>query len=103
MLSAACQKINNLRRHPESTLNLAAPTTTNRTREIRARDVVTPEHDSAFADLVGAKYNGIDLRTVDWPGEDRVVVRFVRMYVDTIDEAVADSAAETSSEIEESR
>jgi PPOX class probable F420-dependent enzyme len=42
--------------------------------EIRGRARIDPDDDYAFADKVGAKYGGTDLRAVDRPGESRVVV-----------------------------
>jgi hypothetical protein len=45
-----------------------------RTLEIRARAEVTPDTDYAFADRLGAKYGGVNLRPMDQPGESRVVV-----------------------------
>ena len=35
---------------------------------------IEPDDDYAFADKVGAKYGGADLREMDEPGETRVVV-----------------------------
>ncbi len=42
--------------------------------EIRGRATVVPDPDYTFADKVGAKYGGADLREHDRPGEGRVVV-----------------------------
>lgn len=72
-LNTARQKVKNLRTHPECTLfilNLANPL---RTLEIRARAEIQPDDDFAFA----ARYSqrrGFDVRSMDRPGETRVVV-----------------------------
>jgi hypothetical protein len=54
-----------------------------RTLEIRARAEIEPDPDYVFADRVGAKYGGADIRTMDQPGETRVVVTFVPVKVNT--------------------
>jgi PPOX class probable F420-dependent enzyme len=42
--------------------------------DVRGTARVEPDEDYAFADRVGAKYGGADLREHDGPGEQRVVV-----------------------------
>jgi hypothetical protein len=42
--------------------------------DVRGRARVEPDEDYAFADKVGAKYGGADLREHDGPGDSRVVV-----------------------------
>jgi PPOX class probable F420-dependent enzyme len=42
--------------------------------DVRGTARVEPDDDYAFADRVGAKYGGADLREHDGPGEQRVVV-----------------------------
>jgi PPOX class probable F420-dependent enzyme len=42
--------------------------------DVRGTARVEPDDDYAFADRVGAKYDGADLREHDGPGEKRVVV-----------------------------
>jgi PPOX class probable F420-dependent enzyme len=42
--------------------------------EIRGDAEITPDDDYEFADKIGAKYGGADLRTRDNPGDKRVVV-----------------------------
>ena len=39
---------------------------------MRGRARLEPDPDYAFADKVGAKYDGTDLRAHDWPRESRV-------------------------------
>ena len=46
---------------------------------------VSPDDDYAFADKVGAKYGGIDLRTIDQPGESRVVVTIEPVRINAVD------------------
>lgn len=82
-LNAARQKTKNLRRRPEATLFFVDPGTPYRTLEIRARAELAPDPDYAFADRIGAKYGGSDLRARDKPGEERVIVSFVPIKVNT--------------------
>ena len=82
-LNTARQKTKNLRRHPEATLFFFDPANPYRTLEIRARAEVEPDADYAFADRLGAKYGGADLRQNDQPGESRVVVSFVPVRINT--------------------
>ena len=42
--------------------------------DVRGTARIEPDDDYAFADRVGAKYDGADLREHDAPGEQRVVV-----------------------------
>jgi len=42
--------------------------------ELRGDAEITPDGDYSFADRLGAKYGGADLRERDEPGETRVVV-----------------------------
>jgi PPOX class probable F420-dependent enzyme len=82
-LNTARQKVKNLERTPEAALFFVDPTNPYRTLEIRTRAEVAPDPDYAFADRVGAKYGGADLRQNDRPGESRVVVRFPVVKVNT--------------------
>ena len=72
-LNTARQKAKNLMRRPESTLFFMDPANPYRTLEIRARAEIEPDPDYVFADRVGAKYGGADVRAMDQPGETRVV------------------------------
>ncbi|MGE5272928.1 MAG: PPOX class F420-dependent oxidoreductase [Verrucomicrobiota bacterium] len=67
-------KTKNLRARPECSLFILDLGNPYRYLEIRGRARIEPDDDYAFADKVGAKYGGTDLRTVDGPGESRVVV-----------------------------
>jgi hypothetical protein len=70
-------------RRPESTLFFMDPANPYRTLEIRTRAEIEPDPDYVFADRIGAKYGGADVRTMDQPGETRVVVTFVPVKVNT--------------------
>ena len=82
-LNTSRQKVKNLMRRPESTLFFMDPTNPYRTLEIRARADIEPDPDYVFADRIGAKYGGDDLRTRDQPSEARVVVTFLPVKVNT--------------------
>ena len=73
-LNTARKKTRNLQARPECSfliLDLANPY---RFLEIRGRARLDPDPDYVFADRLGAKYGGADLRPIDKPGESRVVV-----------------------------
>lgn len=73
-LNTTRQKTRNLAARPEIDvliLDLANPM---RYLEVRGDAEIEPDPDYAFADRVGAKYGGVDLRQMDGPGEERVVV-----------------------------
>jgi PPOX class probable F420-dependent enzyme len=72
-LNAARQKVKNLLRDGNCTLFFLDRANPLRTLEIRARAQLTPDSEYAFADKVGQKY-GANLRTMDQPGESRMVV-----------------------------
>jgi PPOX class probable F420-dependent enzyme len=82
-LNTTRQKVKNLMRRPESTLFFMDPANPYRTLEIRTRAEIEPDPDYVFADRVGAKYGGADVRTMDQPGQTRVVVTFVPVKVNT--------------------
>jgi PPOX class probable F420-dependent enzyme len=82
-LNTARQKTKNLASNPDATLFFLDPANPYRTLEIRSRAEVIPDPDYAFADRLGAKYGGVDLRQNDGPGESRVVVSFLPVKVNT--------------------
>lgn len=82
-LNTARQKVKNLRAHPECTLLILDPATPYRTVEIRARADIQPDPDYTFADKLGAKYGGANLRDNDRPGESRVVVTLHPVKINT--------------------
>lgn len=83
-LNTARQKAKNLQAHAECTLFLLDRANPYRTLEIRARAEISPDPDYRFADKLGRKYNA-DLRMMDRPGEQRVVVTLHPTRVNAID------------------
>ncbi|GAA1518508.1 TIGR03618 family F420-dependent PPOX class oxidoreductase [Nocardioides humi] len=75
-LNDSRQKARNLRRDPSATLFVIDPENKYRTLEVRARALVEPDPDFAFAALAGARY-GHDFHDLDGPGETRSKVTFV--------------------------
>src|SRR5436305_1222749 len=73
-LNASRQKTKNLRRRPQCSLFLLDLENPYKYVDIRGRARLEPDDDYAFADTVGAKYGGADLREHDGPGDSRVVV-----------------------------
>jgi len=73
-LNGARLKTKNLEARPECSLFILDLANPYRFLEIRGRARIAPDDDYGFADKVGAKYGGADLRTMDGPGESRVVV-----------------------------
>jgi hypothetical protein len=63
-------------------LDLAVP---QRYLEVRGDAEITPDSDYAFADRLGAKYGGVDLRKIDKPGELRVVVSVRPVRITAVD------------------
>jgi PPOX class probable F420-dependent enzyme len=82
-LNMSRQKTKNLEQHPECSFFVLDRANPYRTLEIRATAEITPDDDYAFADKLAAKYGGMDLRTMDGPGQRRVVVvlRPVKIHV----------------------
>jgi PPOX class probable F420-dependent enzyme len=75
-------KFKNLQRDPKCTLFFIDPANPYRTLEIRATAAILPDDDYAFAGRVGQKY-GADLGQMDQPGEQRVVVQFQPVKINT--------------------
>ena len=73
-LNTTRQKTKNLQRDPHATLFILDRANPYRTLEVRARAEVAPDDGYAFAERVGRKYGGADLRQMDGPGQHRVVV-----------------------------
>jgi PPOX class probable F420-dependent enzyme len=76
-------KLKNLRRDPRATLFFVDPANPNRTLEIRANVTIEADDDYAFADRVGARYGGVNLREFDGPGATRVTLLFEPVKVNT--------------------
>jgi PPOX class probable F420-dependent enzyme len=67
-------KTKNLEERPQCSFFILDLVNPYRYLEIRGRARLDPDEDYAFADKIGAKYGGADVRTMDGPGESRVVV-----------------------------
>jgi PPOX class probable F420-dependent enzyme len=81
-LNTTRQKTKNL--SANRAVNLFILDTANPARylELRGDATIEPDGDYQFADRLGAKYGGVDLRTMDGPGESRVIVTInpVKVY-----------------------
>ena len=73
-LNTARQKVKNLQADPTVSVLLFDEQSPYRYQELRGDAEVTPDPDYTFANKVGAKYGGADLRERDNPGDTRVVV-----------------------------
>jgi len=73
-LNTSRQKVKNLQRRPGCSLLILDLANPYRYLEIRGDAKIEPDRDYAFADKLGAKYQVVDLRARDNPGESRVVV-----------------------------
>lgn len=68
------QKLKNMQRNPRVSAFFADPENPYRTIELRGSVSIEPDPEYLFASKVGEKYGGIDMRTMDKPGEVRSVV-----------------------------
>jgi PPOX class probable F420-dependent enzyme len=84
-LNTSRQKTKNLSKNRAATLFILDTANPARYLEFRGDATVAPDDDYAFADKVGAKYGGIDLRTIDQPGESRVVVTIEPVRINAVD------------------
>jgi len=73
-LNTTRQKVKNLQANPKASFLIFDEKSPYRYLELRGDAEITPDPDYAFADQVGAKYGGADLRERDNPGESRVVI-----------------------------
>ena len=73
-LNRARKKTEYLGKRPQASFVIVDPQNPGRYLEIRGRAELAADDDYAFADRVGAKYGGADLRQMDQPGESRVCV-----------------------------
>ena len=85
-LNTARRKVRNLRDRPACTLFLLDPANPYRYLEVRGDAELSPDGDYSFADRVGAKYNA-DLRQMDNPGEQRVVLTIRPARINAVDMA----------------
>jgi PPOX class probable F420-dependent enzyme len=84
-LNTSRQKTQNLSKNRAATLFILDTANPARYIEFRGDATVTPDDDYAFADQVGAKYGGVDLRNMDQPGESRVVVTIEPVRINAVD------------------
>jgi PPOX class probable F420-dependent enzyme len=73
-LNTARQKVKNLQADQKVSVLIFDEQSPYRYLELRGDAEVTPDPDYTFANKVGAKYGGADLRERDNPGDTRVVV-----------------------------
>ena len=73
-LNTSRQKVKNLQAEPKASFLIFDPENPYKYVEVRGDVEVTPDDDYSFADKLGVKYGGADLRERDQPGETRVVV-----------------------------
>jgi PPOX class probable F420-dependent enzyme len=73
-LNTTRQKVKNLQAEPKASFLIFDPENPYKYIELRGDAELTPDDDYTFANKVGAKYGGADLRERDQPGETRVVV-----------------------------
>jgi PPOX class probable F420-dependent enzyme len=84
-LNTARQKTKNLLARPAATLFVLDTANPARYLEMRGDATVEADDDYSFADKVGAKYGGLDLRTIDQPGDRRVVVTIEPARINAVD------------------
>lgn len=84
-LNTSRQKTKNLLANPAITLFFVDVANPMRYLEVRGDAQVDADDDYEFADRVGAKYGGVDLRQMDGPGESRVVVTVRPSRVNAVD------------------
>ena len=73
-LNTSRQKVKNLTANPKVSFMIIDPANPYKYVELRGDAEITPDAGYAFADKLGAKYGGADLRERDKPGDTRVVV-----------------------------
>jgi PPOX class probable F420-dependent enzyme len=78
-------KTRNLRERPECSLLILDLQNPFRYLEVRGRAELAPDDDYSFAEQLGAKYGGADLRAYDAPGSTRVVVTIRPQKVYAVD------------------
>ena len=84
-LNSARQKTKNLRSNPAVNLFLLDLAHPYRYLELRGDAVIDPDDEYTFADRIGAKYGGVDVRAMDGPGQTRVVVTIQPTRVNAVD------------------
>ena len=76
-LNSSRLKTRNLQRRPQCSLFILDTENPYRYMDVRGRAEIVPDDDYLFANKLGAKYGGADLKERDRPGESRVVVTIV--------------------------
>jgi PPOX class probable F420-dependent enzyme len=84
-LNTARQKVKNLRANPAVTVFILDVANPARYVEIRGDATLEPDDEYAFADRLGAKYGGADLRAMDGPDGRRVVVTVEPVRINAVD------------------
>jgi PPOX class probable F420-dependent enzyme len=84
-LNTARQKTRNLMARPAVTLHIQDAANPARYLEVRGDAAIDDDGDYGFADRVGAKYGGVDLRNMDKPGERRVMITIEPTRINAID------------------
>ena len=79
------QKTKNLQANPVIGVHIQDATNGGRYLEVRGDARIEPDDDYVFADRVGAKYGGVDLRAMDAGQGRRVVVTVEPVRVNAID------------------
>ena len=78
-------KTTNMQERPKCSLFILDLANPYRYLEVRGHARIEADEDYAFADKVGAKYGGTDLRTIDKPGDSRVVLTIEPVNVWPVD------------------
>jgi PPOX class probable F420-dependent enzyme len=73
-LNTARQKVKNLQANPKVSFLIFDPDNPYKYVELRGDAEITADEDYSFANKLGAKYGGANLRERDNPGDSRVVV-----------------------------
>lgn len=73
-LNTARQKVKNLQADPKASFLIFDPDSPYKYVELRGNAEITADDDYAFANKLGAKYGGANLRERDNAGDSRVVV-----------------------------
>jgi PPOX class probable F420-dependent enzyme len=84
-LNSSRLKTKNLKARPRCSLFILDLENAYRYLDVRGVARIEPDEDYAFADRVGAKYGGSDLREHDGPGDVRVVVTIEPSNVFAVD------------------
>jgi PPOX class probable F420-dependent enzyme len=73
-LNETRQKTINILADPRVSVHVTDPSDPGRYVELRGTATVEPDDDYEFADRLGTKYGGLDLRRMDAPGEHRLKI-----------------------------